>query len=191
MYTSCRATPRRSHGHRDRTSDRADRHFSTCFGAPSCRAPPSVYGNMLKSAIARWRGAVLAVNTGWTGGKYGSASACRTRRRARAQRGAGRQPEPGDEFRKDPNFGFGSSGRGAGCGFGHPRTAFDLGRSRQYDATAAKMVDCSSTISPNSTRMSKRAFARPARRSPRRLNRLSGARRRRAPGVLKFAKFVE
>ncbi|HZT48459.1 MAG TPA: phosphoenolpyruvate carboxykinase [Hyphomicrobiaceae bacterium] len=46
--------------------------FSTCFGAPFMPRHPSVYGNMLRELIARHKVDCWLVNTGWTGGKYGT-----------------------------------------------------------------------------------------------------------------------
>ena len=46
--------------------------FSTCFGAPFMPRHPSVYGTMLKERIARHETACWLVNTGWTGGAYGT-----------------------------------------------------------------------------------------------------------------------
>ena len=48
--------------------------FSTCFGAPFMPRHPSVYGNMLRQLIARHGVDCWLVNTGWTGGKYGTGS---------------------------------------------------------------------------------------------------------------------
>jgi phosphoenolpyruvate carboxykinase (ATP) len=45
--------------------------FSTCFGAPFMPRHPSVYGNLLRSLIAKHKVDCWLVNTGWTGGAYG------------------------------------------------------------------------------------------------------------------------
>ncbi len=46
--------------------------FSTCFGAPFIPRHPSVYGNLLRDLIARHNVSCFLVNTGWTGGAYGT-----------------------------------------------------------------------------------------------------------------------
>jgi phosphoenolpyruvate carboxykinase (ATP) len=48
--------------------------FSTCFGSPFLPLDPSVYGNMLRELIARHGVDCWLVNTGWTGGKFGTGS---------------------------------------------------------------------------------------------------------------------
>ncbi len=46
--------------------------FSACFGAPFLPLHPSVYARMLGQKIERHGAHVWLVNTGWTGGPYGS-----------------------------------------------------------------------------------------------------------------------
>jgi phosphoenolpyruvate carboxykinase (ATP) len=48
--------------------------FSTCFGAPFLPRHPSEYGNLLRQLIARHGVDCWLVNTGWTGGKFGTGS---------------------------------------------------------------------------------------------------------------------
>jgi phosphoenolpyruvate carboxykinase (ATP) len=46
--------------------------FSTCFGAPFLPLPPSVYATMLGEKLAQHNAKVWLVNTGWTGGAFGT-----------------------------------------------------------------------------------------------------------------------
>ena len=46
--------------------------FSTCFGAPFMPRHPSIYGNLLKEKIASHNVDCWLVNTGWTGGEFGT-----------------------------------------------------------------------------------------------------------------------
>ena len=46
--------------------------FSTCFGAPFLPLQPSVYAKMLGERLAEHDAHTWLVNTGWTGGPYGS-----------------------------------------------------------------------------------------------------------------------
>ncbi len=46
--------------------------FSACFGAPFLPRPPQVYGTMLRELITRHNVPCYLVNTGWTGGAFGT-----------------------------------------------------------------------------------------------------------------------
>jgi phosphoenolpyruvate carboxykinase (ATP) len=48
--------------------------FSACFGSPFLPRDPAEYGQLLKELIARHNVDCWVVNTGWTGGKYGTGS---------------------------------------------------------------------------------------------------------------------
>ncbi|WP_156678627.1 phosphoenolpyruvate carboxykinase [Sphingomonas profundi] len=80
--------------------------FSTCFGAPFMPRHPSIYGNLLKSRIAKGGVDCWLVNTGWTGGSYGTGSRMPIKA-TRALLNAALDGSLNDaEFRTDPNFGF-------------------------------------------------------------------------------------
>ena len=80
--------------------------FSTCFGAPFMPRRPEVYGNLLREKIAKHGASCWLVNTGWTGGAYGTGS----RMPIRATRALLTAALDGTlnevTFRKDANFGF-------------------------------------------------------------------------------------
>ena len=80
--------------------------FSTCFGAPFMPRHPSVYGNLLRELIARHGATCWLVNTGWTGGAYGTGRRMpiRATRALLAAALDGSLTEA--EFRTDANFGF-------------------------------------------------------------------------------------
>ena len=48
--------------------------FSACFGAPFLPLHPSVYAKMLGERLAKHGSRVWLINTGWTGGPYGTGS---------------------------------------------------------------------------------------------------------------------
>ncbi len=80
--------------------------FSTCFGAPFMPRRPEVYGNLLREKIGQHGATCWLVNTGWTGGAYGTGK----RMPIKATRGlltAALEGSLNDAtFRKDENFGF-------------------------------------------------------------------------------------
>ena len=80
--------------------------FSTCFGAPFMPRHPSVYGNLLRKLIAEHKVDCWLVNTGWTGGKFGTGSRMpikATRALLNAALAGDLKTQP---MRKDPVFGF-------------------------------------------------------------------------------------
>ncbi|MEO9132619.1 MAG: phosphoenolpyruvate carboxykinase [Sphingomonas sp.] len=118
-----------------------DATFSTCFGAPFMARHPSVYGNLLKSRIAKGGVDCWLVNTGWTGGKYGVGR----RMPIKATRALLNAALDGSlnnaEFRTDPNFGFKVpvSVPGVDSAILDPRQTW--ASKAEYDETAAKLVD--------------------------------------------------
>jgi len=80
--------------------------FSTCFGAPFMPRHPSVYGNLLRALIARHEAGCWLVNTGWTGGAYGTGRRMPIKAtRALLKAALSGALDKGD-FRTDPHFGF-------------------------------------------------------------------------------------
>ncbi len=114
--------------------------FSTCFGAAFMPRHPSVYGNLLKKRIAEGNAQCWLVNTGWTGGKYGTGK----RMPIKATRALLNAALDGSlntvEFRKDENFGFEVpvAVPGVDTAILDPRSTWADGE--EYDATAQKLV---------------------------------------------------
>ncbi len=114
--------------------------FSTCFGAPFMPRRPEVYGNLLRDKIAKHGTTCWLVNTGWTGGAYGTGS----RMPIKATRALLTAALDGSlnevEFRKDPNFGFDVPVDVPGVAdvLLDPRRTWDDGEA--YDAQAQKLV---------------------------------------------------
>ena len=114
--------------------------FSTCFGAPFMPRHPSVYGNLLKKRIAEGQVQCWLVNTGWTGGKYGTGSRMPIKA-TRALLNAALDGSLNDTtFRKDPNFGFEVpvSVEGVDGAILDPRSTW--ADTDEYDRTAQKLV---------------------------------------------------
>jgi phosphoenolpyruvate carboxykinase (ATP) len=86
--------------------DEPQPEFSACFGSPFLPRDPSVYGNMLRDLIAKHNVDCWLVNTGWTGGKYGTGRRMPIKV-TRALLGAALDGSLRDvEFRIDNYFGF-------------------------------------------------------------------------------------
>ncbi|MEO8531362.1 MAG: phosphoenolpyruvate carboxykinase, partial [Deltaproteobacteria bacterium] len=80
--------------------------FSTCFGAPFMPRRPEVYGNLLRDKIAKHGATCWLVNTGWTGGAYGTGKRMPIKvTRALLTQALDGQLTKGD-FRTDQVFGF-------------------------------------------------------------------------------------
>ena len=114
--------------------------FSTCFGAPFMPRRPEIYGDLLRDKIGAHGATCWLVNTGWTGGAYGTGS----RMPIRATRALLTAALDGSlskvEFRKDANFGFEVPITAPGVAevLLSPRRTWN--DSADYDAQAAKLV---------------------------------------------------
>jgi len=114
--------------------------FSTCFGAPFMPRRPEVYGKLLQQKIAKHGATCWLVNTGWTGGAYGTGK----RMPIKATRALLSAALDGSlaqgEFRRDPNFGFEVPVAVAGVDATllNPRDTW--ADKAAYDAQAAKLV---------------------------------------------------
>ncbi len=80
--------------------------FSTCFGAPFMPRRPEVYGKLLQEKIRQHGSDCWLVNTGWTGGAYGTGKRMPIRATRALLTAALNGSLNKAQFRKDPNFGF-------------------------------------------------------------------------------------
>ncbi|MFQ8431059.1 phosphoenolpyruvate carboxykinase [Amaricoccus sp. W119] len=114
--------------------------FSTCFGAPFMPRRPEAYGALLRDKIAEGGASCWLVNTGWTGGAYGTGKRMPISA-TRALLTAALDGTLNDaEFRVDPNFGFDVPVAVAGVDAGllDPRSTW--ADAEAYDAQARKLV---------------------------------------------------
>ena len=114
--------------------------FSTCFGAPFMPRRPEVYGNLLREKIARHGATCWLVNTGWTGGAYGTGKRMPIKATRALLTAALEGSLNGVQFRKDPNFGFDVpvSVPGVEDRLLNPRSTW--ADAAAYDAQAKKLV---------------------------------------------------
>jgi phosphoenolpyruvate carboxykinase (ATP) len=115
--------------------------FSTCFGAPFMPRHPSAYGNMLRQLIAKHNVDCWLVNTGWTGGKFGTGRRMpikATRALLDAALSGALKNQP---MRTDPLFGFQvpTALPGVEPGILNPRETW--ADKAAYDAQARALVD--------------------------------------------------
>jgi phosphoenolpyruvate carboxykinase (ATP) len=81
--------------------------FSACFGAPFLPLPPMVYAKLLGEKIREYGSHVWLVNTGWTGGPYGTGKRMSIQYTRAMVSAALDGSLSGIETRPDPIFGFG------------------------------------------------------------------------------------
>jgi phosphoenolpyruvate carboxykinase (ATP) len=114
--------------------------FSTCFGAPFMPRRPEVYGKLLQAQIANHGATCWLVNTGWTGGAFGTGSRMPIRATRALLTAALNGTLAKGEFRRDPNFGFEVpvSVQNVADVLLDPRRTWQDGAA--YDAQAAKLV---------------------------------------------------
>lgn len=114
--------------------------FSTCFGAPFMPRRPEVYGNLLREKIAAHGATCWLVNTGWTGGAYGTGSRMPIRATRTLLTAALEGSLENVQYRKDANFGFDVpvSVEGVPDILLDPRRTWD--NSEAYDRQAKKLV---------------------------------------------------
>ena len=80
--------------------------FSTCFGAPFLPRPPAEYGRLLRDYIAKHKVDCWLVNSGWTGGIYGTGRRMPIKVTRALVTGALDGSLRNASYRTDPYFGF-------------------------------------------------------------------------------------
>jgi len=80
--------------------------FSTCFGAPFMPRHPSEYGDLLRQLINDHKVNCWLVNTGWTGGAYGTGQRMPIKATRTLLSAALDGSLENADFRIDPHFGF-------------------------------------------------------------------------------------
>jgi phosphoenolpyruvate carboxykinase (ATP) len=80
--------------------------FSTCFGAPFLPRRPEVYGRMLAELMSKHGAECWLVNTGWTGGAYGTGRRMSIAHTRALLNGALSGSLARTSFRRDPFFGL-------------------------------------------------------------------------------------
>ncbi len=115
--------------------------FSACFGAPFLARHPGVYAEMLGESLRREGARVWLVNTGWTGGPYGTGKRM-SLKHTRTMVSAALAGELDDvETKMDPVFGLHvpTAVPGVPAEVLHPRATWK--DADAYDAQAAKLAD--------------------------------------------------
>jgi len=114
--------------------------FSACFGAPFMPRHPAEYGALLRELIAEHNVDCWLVNTGWTGGAYGTGNRMPIKATRALLNAALDGSLKGANYREDPNFGFmvPVSVDGVDASILDPRSTW--ADKNAYDAQAAKLA---------------------------------------------------
>jgi phosphoenolpyruvate carboxykinase (ATP) len=114
--------------------------FSTCFGAPFMPRHPSEYGNLLRKLIAEHQADCWLVNTGWTGGAFGTGSRMPIKATRALLNAALDGSLANAEMRIDPHFKFRVpvAVPGVDAGILNPRDTW--ADKAAYDAQARKLI---------------------------------------------------
>jgi len=114
--------------------------FSTCFGAPFLPRHPEVYGRMLNDLVAQYGADCWLVNTGWTGGAYGTGQRMSIQHTRALLRAALDGSLAQVEFERDPFFGLmmPKAVPGIPAGVLNPRDSW--ADKAAYDRTAQNLV---------------------------------------------------
>lgn len=114
--------------------------FSTCFGGPFMALKPSVYGELLREKIARHDVSCWLVNTGWSGGPYGTGRRIGIAHSRALVRAALDGTLLKGSFRRDPFFGLAIpvSCPGVPAHILNPRDSWT--DTAAYDETARRLV---------------------------------------------------
>jgi phosphoenolpyruvate carboxykinase (ATP) len=114
--------------------------FSACFGAPFLPLPPSVYAGMLGEKLAQHGAQVWLVNTGWTGGAFGTGRRMKLAHTRAMVRAALSGQLDDVNTHPDPVFGLHIPGKVPGV----PKDVLDpkstWPESAEYDRAAAKLA---------------------------------------------------
>ena len=114
--------------------------FSACFGEPFMVRPPSVYAEMLGEKIEQHGARVFLVNTGWTGGPYGTGTRMKLAHTRRMVNAALAGELDDAETVTEPHFGLAipTSVEGVPDAVLNPRTTWDS--EAAYDEKAQQLA---------------------------------------------------
>jgi phosphoenolpyruvate carboxykinase (ATP) len=115
--------------------------FSTCFASPFLPLHPGVYAKMLGERLAHHRARVWLINTGWTGGPYGTGKRIQLGSTRRMVHAALAGELEGAPTWTDPIFGLAVPERVEGVPDAVLRPRESWKSAADYDAKAAQLAD--------------------------------------------------